>query len=263
VLDGIVSTDRGEYTFMSKRFQIKRGSATFVGSQEINPNVQATAEYEVAQAGREPLVIRIVIGGNMRAPTIALESDAQPPIPQSDLISYLAFGSNTGQLLSFGGGSSVAGGSAGNGLVGATAAMASRQLATVATGVMVDQLESRTARSLGADVFNITPVPGLPDEIAGGNLIGGFEQFLTGTQIEFGKYFNPQLFVALQATPVFFNGHPPIPGFRVQYRFRHLQGLSLESTYQPRYFLLPPTLDPRDPQQANALGLFLARQWRF
>jgi translocation and assembly module TamB len=263
VLDGIISTDRGEYTFLSKRFQIKRGSATFIGSQEINPNLQATAEYEVAQAGREPLVIRIVIGGNLEAPSIALESDAQPPIPQSDLISYLAFGSNTGQLLSFGGGSSVAGGSAGNGLVGATAALASRQLASVATGVLVDQLESRTARSLGADVFNITPVPGLPDEIAGGNLVGGFQQFLTGTQIEFGKYFNPQLFVAFQSTPVFFQGDPPIPGFRVQYRFRKLLGLSVESTYQPRYFLLPPTLGEQDPKQTNALGLFLVRQWRF
>jgi translocation and assembly module TamB len=263
VLDGIVSTDRGEYTFMSKRFQVKRGSATFVGTQELNPSLQATAEYEVAQAGREPLVIRIVIGGNVKAPTIALESDAQPPIPQSDLISYLAFGSNTGQLLSFGGGSSVAGGTAGGNLVGATAALASRQLASVATGVLVDQLESRTARSLGADVFNITPVPGLPDELAGGNLVGGFRQFLTGTQVEFGKYFNPQLFVAFQSTPVFFEGDPPIPGFRVQYRFRRWLGLSVESTYQPRYFLPPPSLEAVTIDPKNALGLYLVRQWRF
>jgi translocation and assembly module TamB len=62
---------------------------------------------------------------------------------------------------------------------------------------------------------------------------------------------------------VFFQGDPPIPGFRVQYRFRKLLGLSVESTYQPRYFLLPPTLGQQDPQQTNALGLFLVRQWRF
>jgi translocation and assembly module TamB len=262
-LEGVLSTDRGQYSYLGKRFEVRRGSATFIGTSELNPTLQATGEYEVKIPGREALFIRLVIGGTLRAPRLALESDAQPPIPQSDLISYLAFGSNTGQLLAFGGGSSVAGGSAGNGLVGATAALASRQLASVATGVLFDELESRTGRSLGADVFNITPVPGLPDELAGGNLVGGFQQFLTGTQIEFGKYFNPQLFVAFQSTPVFFQGDPPIPGFRVQYRFRRLLGLSVESTYQPRYFLLPPTLGDQAPKQANALGLFLVRQWRF
>jgi translocation and assembly module TamB len=50
VLDGIVVTDRGEYTFLGKRFQIKRGAVTFVNTQELDPDLQLTAEYEVAQA---------------------------------------------------------------------------------------------------------------------------------------------------------------------------------------------------------------------
>ena len=73
-------------------------------------------------------------------------------------------------------------------------------------------------------------MPGLPDELASGNFGGGLEQFVRGTQIEFGKYFNRQLYVAFQATPVFFEGTPPIPGFVVQYRFANLLGLQLEST---------------------------------
>jgi translocation and assembly module TamB len=262
VLDGIVNTDRGQYTFLSKRFQVKSGSATFIGTQELDPNVQVVAEYEVPQ-GRPPLTIRILIGGTLLAPRISLESDAQPPIPQSDLLSYLAFGSNTGQLLSLGTGSSVSSSSAGNGLVGTTAALARKQLASVVTGVMVDQLENKTGRSLGADVFNITPVPGLPDEFAGGNFGGGLEQFVRGTQVEFGKYFNRQTYVAFQATPVFFEAHPPIPGFVVQYRFAHLLGLQLETNWQPRYFLPPPSLSKQDPNQKNAFGLFLVRNWRF
>jgi hypothetical protein len=162
-----------------------------------------------------------------------------------------------------GSGSSVSSSSPNGGLVGTTAALARKQIASVATGVIVDQLESRAGRSLGADVFNITPVPGLPDEFAGGNLGGGLAQFVRGTQIEFGKYFNPQLFVAFQSTPVFFQGDPPIPGFRVQYRFRRWLGLSLESNYQPRYFLPPPTLEQVTIDPKNALGLYLVRQWRF
>src|SRR5205085_11791408 len=142
VLDGIVNTDRGQYTFLSKRFQVKSGSATFIGTQDIDPNVQVVAEYEVPN-NRPPLTVRILIGGTLLAPRISLESDAQPPIPQSDLLSYRAFGSNTGKLLTLGGGWSVSGSSAGNNLVGTTAALARKQIASVATGVIIDQLESK------------------------------------------------------------------------------------------------------------------------
>ena len=96
---GIIATERGEYTFLSKRFQMKRGSATFIGSPELNPTLQATAEYEIALAGREALNIRILIGGSVRAPQISLESDAQPPMSQTDLLSYLAFSKETASLL--------------------------------------------------------------------------------------------------------------------------------------------------------------------
>jgi translocation and assembly module TamB len=84
-----------------------------------------------------------------------------------------------------------------------------------------------------------------------------------GTQVEFGKYFNRQLYVAFQATPVFFEGTPPIPGFVVQYRFANLLGLQLESNWQPRYFLPPPSLSPQTIDPKNAFGLFLVRNWRF
>jgi translocation and assembly module TamB len=260
VLDGIVVTERGQYTFLGKRFEVKRGSATFVGSQEIDPNLQVTAEYSVRQAAREPLVIRIQIGGTVTAPRIALESDAQPPIPQTDLLSYLAFGSESGTLLQ-GGGSSVAGASTGGVPIGATAALATKQLAGVALGVLADASEARLGRSLGADVLNITPVPDLPPERF--IELSGLQTVLKGTQIEFGKYFNRNTFLGLQTTPVFFQGNPPIPGFRLEYRFASYPGLSVETQWQPRFFLNEPTLSTQSPEQKNALGVFLVRRWRF
>jgi translocation and assembly module TamB len=260
-LDGIVNTDRGQYTFLSKRFEVKRGSATFVGTQELDPNLQITAEYAVRQAAREPLVIRIVIGGTVSAPRITLESDAQPPIPQSDLISYLAFGSGSGSLLQFGG-SSVAGQSSGGTPIGATARQATQQLAGVALGVLADATESRLGRSLGADVLNITPVPDLPPELFRFD-VSGLEAVLKGTQVEFGKYFNRQTFLGLQATPLFFTAKPPVPGFRLEYRFASRPGLSLETSWQPRFFLPEPSLSPQTINLNNSLGVFLVRRWRF
>ncbi|MEO8619950.1 MAG: translocation/assembly module TamB domain-containing protein, partial [bacterium] len=91
-LTGAIDADRGEYTFLSKRFQIKRGSALFIGTADLNPTLQITAEYQVKQAAGTATNIRVLIGGTLATPRIALESDAQPPLSQSDLLSYLAFG---------------------------------------------------------------------------------------------------------------------------------------------------------------------------
>ncbi|MEO7359463.1 MAG: translocation/assembly module TamB domain-containing protein, partial [Gemmatimonadaceae bacterium] len=252
-LDGIVSTDRGEYEVLSKRFRLTGGSATFIGTKEINPLLQFTGEYEIAQASQQALKIKILIGGTLLRPRLTLDSDAQPPITQSDLLSYLAFGSESGSLLQFGG-SGVSGSNAGGGLVGTSAALASKQLFGVALGVLADQIEAEGSRTLGADVFNVTPAS-IPAELAAGKF-GMFGTYLKGTQLEFGKYFTTSTFVGLnlQATTP--------PGFRVEHRFGN-RGLSLESTLQPRFFLVEPSLAPQELKKANAFGLFLVRRWKF
>jgi len=132
----------------------------------------------------------------------------------------------------------------------------------VALGTLVDEFERSTARSLGADQFNITPSPNVAPELVQAG-VSGFETLLRTTQIEYGKYFNRQLFVGLQATPLFFQATPAIPGFRVQYRFARQPGLSIESAWQPRFFPGVPTLGDPNLLQRNAFGAFLVRQWRF
>lgn len=252
-LDGVVSTDRGEYEVFSKRFRLKGGSATFIGTQQINPLLQFTGEYEVKQASQQALKIKILIGGTLLRPRLTLDSDAQPPITQSDLLSYLAFGSESGSLLQ-GGGTSVSGGTAGGGLVGTSAALASKQLFGVVLGVITDEIEAEGTRTFGADVFNVTPAS-IPPELAAGKF-GKFGTYLKGTQLEFGKYFTTSTFLGLnlQATAT--------PGFRAEHRFGS-RGLSLESTLQPRYFLPEPSLAPQELKKANAFGMFLVRRWKF
>jgi Uncharacterized protein conserved in bacteria len=251
VLDGILLSERGEYRFLTRRFNIKRGSATFINSAELNPTLQITGEYEVKQPNREAISIQILIGGTLRNPNISLQSDAQPPIPQSDLLSYLAFAQSSSSLVQLGG-SGLTSGGGGNNVIGAGAALASRQLAGVALGVAADEIAGEAARSLGADVFTITPADVQTD-------VGGF---LRATQFEFGKYIKSHTFIAVKS-PL----DPSAlvrPGVQVVHRFGGLKGYRLESGLDTRYLLQEPTLSRNQPVATTSVfGAFLIREWRF
>jgi autotransporter translocation and assembly factor TamB len=251
VLDGVLLSERGEYTFMTRHFTIKRGSATFINSTELNPTLQATGEYLVQQPNREAINIQIVVGGTLRSPNISLTSDAQPPIPQSDLLSYLAFGQSSSSLVQLEG-SGLTSGSGGSNVVGAGAALASKQLAGIAIGVLADQVAGSAAQSLGADVFTITPADVQTD-------VGNF---LRGTQFEFGKYIKSHTFIAVKS-PL----DPAAlvrPGIQMVHRFGGLRGYRMETGVDTRYLLREPNL-ARDQNvvTTSAFGAFLIREWRF
>lgn len=247
IFDGVLLSERGEYRFLTKRFEIKRGSATFINIDQLNPTLQVTGAYEVRLPSREAINIRILIGGTLLNPRISLESDAQPPIPQSDLLSYLAFGRSSSSLLQL----EASGVGSSNNLIGAGAALAAQQLAGVALGVMADEAAGEAAQSLGADVFNITPADVQTD-------VGGF---LRGTELEFGKYIKSHTFVGLQVRP-----DPQAlkrPGVYVQHRFGGLRGYRLETSFEPRFILREPSLALQEPSTTSVLGLFFIREWRF
>ncbi len=252
-LTGAVNADRGEYTFLSKRFQIKRGSALFIGDAALNPTLQVTAEYQVKQ--QNVTNIRVLIGGTLTNTRISLESDAQPPLSQSDLLSYLAFGEGSASLLQFNQGS--LGGQQGNLL-----SVASSRLAGVALGVALDEVKGSAARSLGVDVFNITPgdIP-----FSQGS---GFDSFLKGTEIEAGRYLNPNTFVSVIATPGILacgrrqeNSSCNILG--ASFVQRTSKGLRFEATLSPRYIPDAPTLAGQKYGGTSQFGAFIIREWRF
>ncbi|HYN83265.1 MAG TPA: translocation/assembly module TamB domain-containing protein [Gemmatimonadaceae bacterium] len=247
IFDGVLLSERGEYRFLTKRFEIKRGSATFINIDELNPTLQVTGAYEVRLPSREAINIEILIGGTLLNPRISLESDAQPPIPQSDILSYLAFGRSSSSLLQL----EASGVGSSNNLIGAGAALAAQQLASVALGVIADEAAGEAAQSLGADVFTITPADVQTD-------VGGF---LRGTEVEFGKYIKSHTFVGVQIRP-----DPEAlkrPGLYLQHRFGGLKGYRLETSFEPRFILREPSLAPQEPSTTSVLGLFLIREWRF
>jgi translocation and assembly module TamB len=244
-LTGVVTTDRGEYNFLSRRFQIKRGSAIFIGSPDLNPTLQITGEYQVVTAVRGTLNIRVSIGGTLRQPKLSLESDAQPPRTQSELLSLLAFGQTTSSLLGSAS-SSIASTAATSDLFGIGAQYAVRRLASVALGVAVDQVEMQAGRAFGTDVFDITP-----GDVPSSNFVGNF---ITQTKVEAGKYVNPRTFVSVQTQAAQF-------GAAIDHRTA--DGWQFNASFGPRILLGEPRLDSQPFRTITSYGGFILRDWRF
>jgi translocation and assembly module TamB len=264
---GIVQTDRGEYEFMSKRFEVRRGAATFIGSPDINPTLQLAAEYEVRLPARPALNIQVIVGGTLQKPRVTLESDAQPPIAQTDLLSFLAFGTESQSLLAIAGSALTAGGSgSGAQTLSGVGNVAARRLAAVALGLAVDEAEGEAGKDLGVDVINIRPAD-IPDFRG-----AGWTEFVLSTELEAGKYINPNTFVAFEGSASFLQKSDcpkAPPGLRLEHRTS--RGYRIETSFEPRFLLKPPTLAQSSVARCSnnqiagtsAFGLFVFREWRF
>jgi translocation and assembly module TamB len=248
-LDGTINADRGEYSVAGRQFKLTTGSVTFLGASTLDPLLQLSAQYEVPRRGQEALTILINIGGYLRAPRLTLSSNAQPPLAQSDLISYLAFGRTSTSLLSPEG-SGIAGGGLGF--------IAQQQLAGLGLGAFTDALvrgfEEQGTRA-GLDVFRLHPGT-VPDEL---NFGGYFSNLLRSTQFEAGKYLTPHLFVAAEGRTT-----STLPGLRLEYETRG--GFSWRTTWEPRYKPIHPSLaeiTAANAQQIRVLGTFFFWTRRF
>jgi translocation and assembly module TamB len=90
-IDGTLQALRGDYRLFNKRFEVSEGTIEFVGIPAMNPNLRIVALYNL-RTQKKPIEIQLIIGGTLEEMTLALASDAEPPIPESDLLSYLMFG---------------------------------------------------------------------------------------------------------------------------------------------------------------------------
>jgi len=252
VVDGTVSTDRGEYAVLGKRFTINKGEAVFIGTPELNPTLEAQGEYDVPVPGREAIAIQINIGGSLDSLRLTLASDAQPPISQSDLLSYLAFSVPTSGITQQGqsSSSSLSGVQGSGGVVGAAGSFVQNQLAGEAMGVLTDQVKGDLARALGADVLDISTSNNYTDVAQ----TRSGAAFFQNTQVQFGKYFTPRTFVAIQGSVA--------PGAIVIHQFA--SNFNVQLSGQPLYLLGQPTLstNPSTPL-TGVFGVTLTRTWRF
>ena len=250
-LTGIINADRGEYSYAGRTFQLSTGSATFLGGPTLNPFLNLTAQYQVQRRGAEALVIQIHVDGNLTEPRVTLQSNSQPPLSQSDLLSYLAFGQASSSVLSA---QTAAFGIGGDGLTGLPA-LAQQQIASLAIGATIDQavseIEQEGTRN-GLDVFRVNAGE-LPAEAT---FQSTFSNVLSGTEIEAGKYLSDRLFVQAQGRV------NTTPGVQLEYRGQ--LGLTWTGVWEPRFRPSMPSLSAtQNSRPRRSLGLLLLWQRRF
>ncbi len=249
---GSVNSDRGEYTYSGRVFQLSTGSATFLGGGTLNPLLQLSAIYNVQRRGQEALDIQINVSGTMMEPRVTFQSNAQPPLSQSDLLSYLAFGQSASSLVTLQ--SSAALSTGGSGGLAGIPALVQQQVGSLAIGAMVEQtvsdLQEQGTRA-GLDVFRVHPGE-LPAEAA---FQSYFSNVLNGTEIEAGKYLSRRFFVELRGRTT------TIPGVLLEYR--RPSGFTWTTTWEPRFLPAEPSFSALTASRVRAFGTFLRWSKRF
>ncbi|MGQ0815348.1 MAG: translocation/assembly module TamB domain-containing protein, partial [Gemmatimonadota bacterium] len=251
-LTGVINADRGEYTFSGRTFRLSTGSATFLGGPTIDPFLNLSAQYEVQRRGVEALVIQIHVDGNLTQPRVTLQSNSQPPLSQSDLLSYLAFGQPSSSVLNAQTSSAFG---IGNGGLTGLPALAQQQLASLAIGATIEQavaeIEQEGTRH-GLDVFRVNAGE-LPAEAAFQDY---FTNILNGTRIEAGKYLSSRLFLQAQSRV------NTTPGVSLEYRGQ--LGLTWTGTLESRFIpTLPSLATTQTAAQTRSLGVLLMWNRRF
>ena len=84
-LVGALKSVRGNYSTRGKLFKVTKGTISFIGLEEPNPNLDIVA---VTRIDKNDIIIRI--GGT--AKDIKISFDSEPAMSHSDIISYLVFG---------------------------------------------------------------------------------------------------------------------------------------------------------------------------
>jgi translocation and assembly module TamB len=174
-LDGTLETPRGTYRLPLTRavrseFTVTRGELQYFGTADLNAAVDIDARHVVRQPAQN-INVDVHIGGTLYTPRLSLSSDIQPPISETEIISYLLFGTSTYQAV---------GENARNAeLLGTASTFFSRVAAAAVSG----QLERSLITDLGVPLDFVQIRPG---EV---NVLGPRSSFLQGTEIAVGKQF--------------------------------------------------------------------------
>ncbi|MDQ6926691.1 MAG: translocation/assembly module TamB, partial [Candidatus Eremiobacteraeota bacterium] len=98
---GSLAVERGTYRLdllplAQPVFDVQPGSLRFFGNADLNPALDVRAVHVVRQTrqltNRPDVRVQVAIGGTLNQPTLQLSSADNPPIPDTDLISYLVTG---------------------------------------------------------------------------------------------------------------------------------------------------------------------------
>jgi hypothetical protein len=247
---GFVRIGDGVAIFRASAFTPARGSLTFAPYTNGPGYVEQVGERPVWEPGRGIFPMQLLTGGTSKAPAIGLETGSQFPIRGRELNAYLTIGRDHSSLLQQSG-STLSGSEAWSGqLSSETGALARRQQAVTALGVLLHDVGTGATKEFGLDAFSVTP-PDIPTELVFGNTGG-----VRGALIEGGRYMTVDRYIAGQLRL-----SSAIPGVRMSQLFGTLY--RLDAGIEP-YFLFGAPADlgiTHSTVRTSVFGAFLTRVW--
>ena len=249
---GFVRIGQGIAIFRARAFTPARGTLTFLPRTNGPGFVEQVGERLIWESGRGIFPLQLLTGGTSKAPAVGLESGTLFPIRGRELDGYLTLGHDYTSLLQQSG-SSLAGSEAWSGqLSGESGALAHRQQAATALGVVLHDIGTGATKAFSLDAFSVSPAD-LPTELVFGKTGGA-----RGAQVEAGRYVTVDRYVAAQMRLT-----TAIPGVRVSQLFG--SSYRLDVGVEPRFlFGNPPDLGITHPTvRTGVFGAFLTRMWGF
>jgi hypothetical protein len=250
--DGFVRIGGGVAIFRARPFTPAHGSLTLLPYTNSPGFIEEIGERDVWEPGRGVFPLELLTGGTSKAPALGLESGTLFPIRGRELNGYLTMGRDYTSLLQQSG-SSLSGSEAWSGqLSGETGALARRQQAATALGVVVHDIGTGATKEFGLDAFSVSPAD-VPTELVFGKTGG-----VRGAMVEGGRYVTIDRYIAAQMRLT-----SAIPGLRMSqligttYRF--------DLGVEPRFlFGSPSELGITHPTvRTGVFGAFLSRYWNW
>ncbi len=81
-----------------RTFEIRGGTVEFVGTPGLDPGLDIAAGYRLRRAQGDPIDVVARVTGSLKDPRVALSSDSDLPLTESDLASYILFGRSGAEL---------------------------------------------------------------------------------------------------------------------------------------------------------------------
>jgi translocation and assembly module TamB len=203
---GDLEAVRGTYALrvgpLRREFDIERGLVQFYGTPDFNPTLDIVATNQVRTLDQPStgsvLQVQVQVGGTLQAPTLRLSSNTRPPLPESELLSYLVFGRSTA------------------GLGGATGTFAQQVLTQeLFGGLVAAELEQELARSGLVDYVRVRSGGGEVGTGLGSALgvVG-----LSSPTFEFGWELGNDLFLTLEVGVPALGDQSPLAGIGLDYQ---------------------------------------------
>jgi hypothetical protein len=248
---GFVRVSGGLAIFRARRFTPERGSLTLTSYTNAPGIVQDVAERNVWEPGRGMLPLQFLTGGTSKAPAVGLEAGTLFPIRGRELNGYLTMGRAHTSLLQQSG-SSLSGSASWSGqLAGETGALARRQQAATALGVVLHDIGTGATKEFNLDAFSVSPAD-VPTELVFGKTGG-----VRGALVEGGRFVTVDRYIGgeLRLTR-------GIPGARLSQQFSGGR-YQLDIGIEPRFlFVAPEDLGITHPTVRTGVGaVFLTRNW--